>query len=134
MTKQEFIIETLEPYFLDKNICANEREWCVYLTQDGRMCAVGKHLDTRCSEYSAISICQQSISSLATKYGLSNILKKSSQDILSVDEWTLIQSIHDRLSEDMKDMTMIDAIVRLEVLSETNLGKLRQYCKIDVYQ
>lgn len=41
---REFILDTLLPYKQDPSTCAIDGLSCLYLTPDGRKCAVGKHL------------------------------------------------------------------------------------------
>lgn len=43
MTK-EFIIESLLPYKENPSLCGYENGWCMYLTSDGRKCAIGQYM------------------------------------------------------------------------------------------
>lgn len=43
-TKKQFILDTLLPYKQDVNLCAYYHGDCMYLLNDGRKCAVGKHM------------------------------------------------------------------------------------------
>tara|TARA_R110000851_G_scaffold107744_1_gene228227 strand:+ start:4307 stop:4705 length:399 start_codon:yes stop_codon:yes gene_type:complete len=45
-TQKQFILDTLLPYKEDPTTCGYEVSSCLYLTGDGKKCAVGKHLIT----------------------------------------------------------------------------------------
>jgi len=97
MTKQEFIIDTLLPYFKDPSICGyNEKTYaCQYQTMDGRRCALGKWV--RDEKIKSVISCGDA-EDVFTNYSQSDILKSEAIDILNEDEWMIVQSIHDNLA------------------------------------
>lgn len=93
MTK-EFILETLLPYKEDVSLCSTESGICVYLTTDGRKCAVGKHLiDGPAQSYSG------NVYSLDGRYCLNDILtEEAKEQNIPLLVWNSIQCYHDKLS------------------------------------
>lgn len=44
MTPKEFALKTIAPYYSNPSTCGFNGISCLYLTEDGRKCAVGKYL------------------------------------------------------------------------------------------
>ncbi len=124
-TKQQFIIDTLLPYFKDKTNCAiNENGGCLYLTEDGRKCAVGKHLKKGKWQKH-----EGNIHSLLEDYKKEDIFKKSAleQDI-SLDGWKLMQIIHDSFATiDSSKESTNRRLTNLERIEQVDLSKLKAY-------
>lgn len=93
MTKQEFVIKSLKPYFLDGTKCGFEKGRCAYVTSDGKMCVAGQWMINP-SKYKT-----QLISSIISDKGESNVFKDEAVGILSPSEWGLLQSVHDMLAQ-----------------------------------
>jgi hypothetical protein len=92
--KRQFILDTLLPYKQDRNLCGYEGEDCMYLTLDGRMCAVGKHMREGEWQYSS-----DTIKHLVNTYTMSTILTENAVQVgLTLDEWELLQNYHDNLA------------------------------------
>ena len=127
MEKQQFIIDTLKPYFTDVDNCGFEDGTCKYITLDGRMCAVGVHLDTEREDYKEISSQITTVNCLLAKYG-EDILKKESQKILFPKEWKMMQSIHDSIAVNDSSNLYIELEI-LEKSSGANLSELRNLIK-----
>ena len=93
MNKQEFIISNLKPYFLDPSTCGvGEDCTCMYLTEDGKMCVLGKNLTPKALERFKNS---ESRAERLLKINGEEILKEESRGILSYNEWEQMQKIHD---------------------------------------
>ena len=93
MNKQEFIISNLKPYFLDPSTCGvGEDRSCMYLTEDGKMCVLGKNLTPEALERFKNS--ESRAEFLLLTHG-EEILKEESRGILSYYEWEQMQNIHD---------------------------------------
>jgi hypothetical protein len=89
MTK-EFILDTLLPYKKDSSLCAIDNG-CVYLTPNGKKCAVGKHLIE--GEHQKFV---GDIYDLDAEYNLNNILTEEAQrQNISLQIWELMQQYHD---------------------------------------
>jgi hypothetical protein len=127
MNKQEFIINTLKPYFLDKSLCAtalNEDSGttvCRYRTADGRKCAVGQHIpDEKYDQKIEGDGISDEIMDMMTK--------EAKQTISSQDEWTTIQLIHDGLAQNTKDL--LRRIYDCEVACTVDLTELKELASL----
>ena len=117
MTKQQFIIDQLKPYFEDPSTCGydSDLQRCQYITADGKMCAVGKNLiDPK---------------STINGYGLTHVLGEDQENLkpeargkLLEVEWDDVQSIHDSIKG---SGTLMDRIEKLELDSGVNLQELK---------
>jgi len=119
--KREFILKTLLPYKKDIRNCAVSTITgnCLYLTEDGKKCAVGVHLkkgkwqDFREGYYSLID-----------KFDKNNIFKKSALKHELPDEaWNLMQKYHDALATGYGSETRLEPLV-LEKLLGISLPEL----------
>lgn len=130
MNKREFIISTLKPYLLNKNLCGYNVEYktCQYLTDDGKMCAVGKWLDKSHPNYISVSQSNRSVTGLDSEYILNNLLKKEAKDILNIEEWYNIQCVHDSISTGGYNMIEKN-LQKLEYISGTDLSELKELCE-----
>lgn len=108
--KREFILKTLLPYKKDIRNCAVSKiaGTCLYLTEDGKKCAVGVHLkkgkwqDFRKGYYSLID-----------NFG-KNIFKKSALKHELPDEaWDLMQKYHDALAVGYGSKTRLEQLEKL---------------------
>lgn len=94
-TKRQFILDTLLPYKQDPKTCAFIGGKCLYLTKDGRKCAVGKHMKKGEWQKS-----ENSISGLLGDIGLElkDILTKEAvEQGLTLREWNALQAYHDSI-------------------------------------
>lgn len=93
MTKKEFALSQIYPYYKDDSLCGIVGTSCGYLTPDGKMCVLGKNLidpgDPRFMGLPADEIFE--------KFG-QDILKLEVRGILSVEEWQTLQTMHDTLA------------------------------------
>jgi hypothetical protein len=91
--KRQFILDTLLPYKQDRNLCAYEGGKCKYLTDDGRKCAVGKHMKEGEWQHFVGSFSQ-----VAHVYGRDTMFTDEALQVsLTAHEWDLVQLYHDRL-------------------------------------
>jgi hypothetical protein len=108
---RQFILDTLLPYKLDPSTCGydNVEKYCVYLTQDGRRCAVGKHLKEGEWLYS-----KKEVEMLNSEYGLRNILnEEANSHDLSLGIWSTMQSYHDSIAS-QRTHTINDTVKKLQ--------------------
>lgn len=120
MTKKEFILETLLPYFKDPSTCALEGVNCSYLTTDGNVCAVGKWMKPGPWQFY-----EGSYEELIEKYEPKDFFKEEAFGMLTDDEWEKVQSVHDSLAVGAKRL-MFDIEI-LESVTGTNLNELKEY-------
>jgi hypothetical protein len=113
MSKQEFFIEQLKPYFLDPTICGYDFgiKSCRNITPEGKKCVFGKNLTEEFinSNFSQYDTADE----LLSNHGF-EILIEESRGELNVDEWVMLQQIHDRLayySMDNMDITIKDNLL-----------------------
>ena len=126
---KEFILGTLLPYKNDPTLCAIDEKIgsCKYLTKDGKMCAVGKHLNNDSIHYKEIIVqfLTAGVTTLNNHFNLSNILKKEVLKYnLKTYQWELIQIIHDNYAVNGVS-THNSTVTELEVALEINLEELR---------
>jgi hypothetical protein len=126
MTKQQFIINTLKPYFLDMNRCGYDMvlNECRYLTSEGKTCAVGKWLDKNNCNYKKIINGNMKVIAVNTKYGLDNVLVEEAKNMMNIHEWQLVQNIHDNLAKGHLDYSL-EYIQVLEKECNINLVELK---------
>lgn len=124
MTRQEFIIETLKPYFLDTTKCAIIRigsgSFCMYRTEDGRKCAFGQHIR---DEVYHESMETNEASNVITEFGVNILSDEAVNQNLTGEQWNTIQRIHDKVSG--------DSTYEYPPLN-TFLEKCEQYCMVDL--
>ena len=88
-----FILKTLLPYKEDKSTCGTNGIGCVYLTDGGNKCAVGRWMKKGEHQYFG-----EAASYLFAKYPMNSILLKAARGMnFSVYEWRAIQTYHDGL-------------------------------------
>tara|TARA_R110000796_G_scaffold207342_1_gene323647 strand:+ start:457 stop:822 length:366 start_codon:yes stop_codon:yes gene_type:complete len=94
-TQEQFIIDTLLPYKEDPETRAvNENEYCMYLTDDNRKCAVGQHLKK--GEWQRFI---GDVSMVDEEYDIFEILTdEAKEQNLSVEDWGNIQNYHDNFN------------------------------------
>lgn len=110
MTK-EFILNTLLPYKEDPSTCAiNEEGACLYLTDDGKKCAVGKHLiDGEHQKYKA------GVYSLFRVFDEDKILtEEAKQQHLPIKVWYIMQRYHDAIVSEVPQFEINEIIKALE--------------------
>lgn len=106
---RQFILDTLLPYKENPELCAFEDGECLYLTEDGRKCAVGKHMKE--GDWQKFH------------GGFSNLLFSCPKELFLTEEalshnltdqiWSVIQDYHDNLGqfkniygvEDLEELT-----------------------------
>lgn len=91
---REFILNTLLPYKEDVSKCAYENSFCKYLTNDGRKCAVGKHLID--GDHQRL---EGSVGQLVNKYGWYPFTKEAQDQKINLTVWSIMQRYHDSLSQ-----------------------------------
>ena len=122
-TLKQFILDTLLPYKENPETCGYDEtyEQCVYLTEDGRKCAVGKHMLEGSWQNSSADV-----GTLDVKYGLEKILKKSAlEQNLMVDVWDNIQHYHDVVALNKGMHSINHAVDLLEKELNIELDELR---------
>ena len=117
MTKQQFIIKSLLPYFKDPSKRGtNAAGTCKYLTPEGKKCAVGQYILP--SKY------HEEIENMLISEALGENqcnLKKSVRGILSTSEFRKVQQVHDNLLTAQKDFF----IKEVEKCCNVDLSKLK---------
>lgn len=94
MTKKEFALNAILPYFIDPTTCGYDKEMdsCVYITEDGRKCVAGKYmLESVLTKWTC------SIGSILRENDQSDVFKPEFVGILTNDEWRSLQLIHDEI-------------------------------------
>ena len=121
---KKFILDTLLPYREDPSRCAVviDKEGiprCKYLTDDGRMCAIGKHMKKGIWQKEEASICD-----ILEVWYLEEILTDEAISMgFSEGDWETIQIYHDKLATDRK---MVNSTARvLECRFNIELPELR---------
>lgn len=123
INKRQFILDSLLPYKLDSSKCGmNEYKSCLYLTKDGKKCAIGQYMkDGKWQEE------QASIKTIWSEYR--NHLKDVfTEDFLSsglkLEEMDAMQQYHDNLAKD--DIWQLRRSLKtLEILSGFEFPELR---------
>lgn len=95
MTKKEFALNAILPYFIDPTTCGYDKEMdsCVYITEDGRKCVAGKYMLE-----SVLSKWNRSIGSILMENDQSDVFKPEFVGILTDNEWKSLQLIHDGIA------------------------------------
>ena len=109
--KREFILKTLLPYKEDRSKCAVSKiaGTCLYLTEDGKKCAVGVHLKKGKWQHF-----RKGYRSLIDNFGKNNIFKKSALKHELPDEaWDLMQKYHDALAIGYGSETRLEQLEKL---------------------
>lgn len=125
LSKKEFALQQIAPYYKDKKLCASNGSGCSYQTTDGRMCVAGKNFLPKVLVSKKDS--GKYIREILAEYGgvQSKVFIESSADILSADEWRYLQQLHDRISENgtvlSEDTSVNLAIERLELFTKEEL-------------
>ena len=120
-TRKQFILETLLPYKQDPTTCAIDGGKCEYLTEDGRKCAVGKHMkkgkwQTRFMD----------VNSIDRVFGIEKVLKKSAlKQGFTIEQWELIQRYHDKCASYSDIVVMNFRVEKLEESLNIDLTELR---------
>ena len=104
--KRQFIMDTLLPYKEDPSKCAIVGGKCKYLTEDGKKCAIGKHMKEGVWQYYTTPIF-----SFVDK--LEDILTEEAlAQNISLLEWVFIQKYHDFMtSNPIENMNKIVSIL-----------------------
>lgn len=126
MDKKQFILDTLLPYKEDRSQCAifiseNKSVICKYINEEGKKCAVGKHLIE--GEHQKF---QGTVEQLDNKYSLQKILtKEANNQDFSLIEWTLMQEYHDGIALEKGTITMNATVLYLEEETGLELDELK---------
>lgn len=132
MSKEEFIIQTLKPYFLNPSICGVDVKGdCQYITPCGKKCAVGRYMVGGPWVETELNIEQLVDGSQGPEFTLEQMLTEEANSVgLSPIEWGLIQQIHDtlaRIKNDYSDYQYTfckNRLSNLETEMNINLGEL----------
>jgi hypothetical protein len=120
-SQKQFILDTLLPYKNNPATCAIDGVKCTYLTEDGRKCAVGKHMKKGKWQNSIKSPC-----GLDSSFGLDNILKKRAvEQGFTIFQWSSIQMYHDYVARNMGRSTINHEVKRLEESLGIELTELK---------
>ena len=105
MSKEEFIIQTLKPYFLNPSICGVDVKGnCLYITPCGKKCAVGRYMVGGPWVETEMNIHQLVDGREGCEFTLEQMLTEEANSVgLSVNEWSLIQRTHDSLARIKND-------------------------------
>ncbi len=92
--KRKFILDTLLPYKEDPTTCAKEDEMCVYLTDDGKKCAVGKHMKD--GPWQKL---ENVFEDVLENYDIGDVLTDEAlEQGLSIEGWSAMQAYHDGIA------------------------------------
>lgn len=128
MTRQEqlkdFVLKTLLPYKEDTSTCAmNKVGECVYLTKDGKKCAIGKWMKEGPWQQSNVDAWN-----LFDGYKSIDILKDEAVKMdLNVAQWEALQAYHDGLSfsnHPKYKSAMLERVNRIERLFNIKVPEL----------
>tara|TARA_R110002074_G_scaffold218478_6_gene388946 strand:+ start:207 stop:578 length:372 start_codon:yes stop_codon:yes gene_type:complete len=120
-SQKQFILDTLLPYKEDPTTCAIELGICQYLTEDGRMCAVGKHMKKGTWQTENMDV-----DSIYDEFGIEKVLKKSAlKQGFTIKQWQLIQSYHDKCSTYSSSGLMNNRVEKLEESLNITLTELK---------
>lgn len=109
ISKKQFILNTLLPYKLDPSTCAYEFGRCSYLTEDGKKCAVGKHLREGKHQQSHLPV-----KNLFRAYGMSILNNDAREQNITSLGWYFIQSYHDHLVLNYSPHSINNRVKKLE--------------------
>ena len=122
-SQKQFILDTLLPYKEDPKTCAIDDDRCEYLTEDGRMCAVGKHMKKGKWQESKFNL---SVRAISDCYGLEKALKKSAlKQNFTIEQWGYIQSYHDYVATRWSDTLINEEVEKLEESLNIDLTELK---------
>lgn len=96
--KKEFALNAIAPYFKDPSLCGiSDGGSCMYITDEGKMCVAGKYMLPEILESSNR---RGSIDRILVKasYNQKEVFKSEAVDVLTTDEWTNLQRIHDAIA------------------------------------
>ncbi len=121
MDKRQFILDTLLPFLQDPSTCAMDSNGnCRYLTEDGRKCALGKHIRPEAylpemEGYGALML---------DRHGMDILTDEAKQYNFTIDDWYAIQNIHDGLANRRGTLQMTRRIKELEEKMECEFPEL----------
>ena len=124
---KEFVLKTLLPYKEDPSKCASvttteygiNSDRCMYLTEDGRKCAVGVWMNEGEWQKSF-----KSARELLNEYPQDKVLKKEALEMnLTLSEWQLLQSYHDTLAHHPRHIN--NRVKIIENILEIKLPELK---------
>lgn len=123
-TKKQFILDTLLPYKNNPQLCAFkyntilDQYSCVYLTDDGKKCAVGKHLIE--GEHQNFL---GTVGELLMTYQEEDIFTPEAlEQNLSIPVWTLMQRYHDVIGNDTGRGVQLDIIEINHLVADLELA------------
>lgn len=119
---KKFILETLLEYKNDPEKCGYDKvkDMCMYLTPDGKKCAVGKHMrEGIWQNYGG------TVSDLFEKFSPKKVITKKAYEMgLTSYEWGMIQGYHDNLAKnDYEEANFF--LSKIETHFGTELNELR---------
>ena len=120
-SQKQFILETLLPYKEDPTTCAIDGGKCEYLTEDGRKCAVGKHMKK--GTWQTVFM---DVSNINDEFGIDKVLKKSAlKQGFTIEQWGHIQRYHDKCADHSHIEVMNFRVDKLEESLNMDLTELR---------
>ena len=120
-TQKQFILDTLLPYKEDPTTCAIDGVKCLYLTKDGRKCAVGKHMKKGKWQTEFMDV-----RDVDREFSLDKVLKKSAlKQGFTVEQWHLIQRYHDKCANYSHIDVMNFRVEKLEESFNIDLTELK---------
>lgn len=110
MTKKEFVIAQIKPYWDDPTLCGVEEGAdglrCKYITKEGKMCVVGKNM---LYPYAGHGF---GIGDILLSHSQKEVFKPDAVGILYISGWIKLQRAHDSLALGKKE----EALKFLEML------------------
>ncbi len=90
---KDFALDAIKPYYKDNSLCGIFDNKCMYITFDNKMCVAGQYMLHPENFTSSIGTILKN--NLQSKIFIPEVV-----DILSVNEWILLQCIHDGIAND----------------------------------
>ncbi len=121
MTKKEFALQAIGPYYKDRNLCGYENGGCKYITSYGKKCVFGKYTKDPImlnGNGSALAVLKM--------YNEIDILVPEAVGILTKNEWQQLQEMHDTIAQ---SYTTIDLREEINNLNLFTLQELEEYCE-----
>lgn len=121
--RRQFILDTLLPYKQDRSTCAYDGVYCFYHTDDGRNCAVGKHL-VNPEYYGHVT---GDVYDLVRGKDIEKLFTNEAYNIMGeeLEKWAAIQLYHDGLAAELSALTMNSRVDDLECVTGLSFPELR---------
>ena len=118
---KNFILKTLLPYKQNKDLCGFSSEgYCVYLTEDGKKCAVGRWL-----KKGKWQTADSDVETLFRHHTDAILLKPAYDMGFTVSQWGSIQRYHDEIASSRPKSVINFVVSVLERKFDIELNELK---------